>query len=401
MDSTQFIIVPALIAVHLTNAYATAHALLPKSYGVEIGENYYLNSSDGLSYFPVLVSHTTTLANFSVGWLLTPNSVASSDNISIVQSAGSLTSSQTYAVFNLYSPGYDMNNQSVALGILGFSFDYQSHLRFNSYFREANVVQATITTTTVPAYTPRVLISSVVLGYPHCPNQWMGMLPMASCFSCDISVCASCLGSLCGSCQTGRYFRVLDSGSGAGICLCSRGSVSVNGVCASCNSSCAECTNSDPNNCTSCAYGFVLIGTVCVKVCYLLQPADAQCVVCPEGCSICTDSLNCTRTVCASSYYFNDSCVPSCPTGTYAATPNNVSSCQPCAGGCLDCSSESACNSCAANYYLNLTENSCKGCHPSCLTCTSSSNTSCSSCTIGAPDASGVCSTSPNAVDCP
>jgi hypothetical protein len=91
-------------------------------------------------------------------------------------------------------------------------------------FPQADEVKLTITTTTTPTVTPKITVSTVVLGGPFCDStQFLGTYPQASCYSCNVSICASCTGILCTSCSLPRYLMIINSTTGGGFCLCSTG----------------------------------------------------------------------------------------------------------------------------------------------------------------------------------
>lgn len=272
----------------IDNFYETASALVDKSYSLTLSPTYLPSLTlGGNSSFLATVGATIKPYNFAVTWQLTPYTVANSDNISIVQSIQFLTNGQIFLLPNLYSGGATMNNESAAVGLSGFQFDSKSSLSYAVWFDTVNSEAINITTTTIPLIIPKAYVSSVVLGAPSCPGSYMINYPQATCVTCNVTGCLVCNGSLCSSCQWPRYLYVLDSSGPAGICICPTGFVDINDVCTVCNTSCSDCLNGDPNNCSACVYGYQLIESSCIKVCYLLDPNGNQCVVCPEGCSVC------------------------------------------------------------------------------------------------------------------
>jgi hypothetical protein len=94
---TNFYLVPSLVAVNLSNSYATVPLASDKSYSFTFDNSYYTNP-------------TVQIYNFTVGWMITPVDVGNSDNISLVMDIQTLPTGGTSNLVELYSPGYTMNN---------------------------------------------------------------------------------------------------------------------------------------------------------------------------------------------------------------------------------------------------------------------------------------------------
>jgi hypothetical protein len=107
---TNFYLVPSLVAVNLSNSYATVPLASDKSYSFTFDNSYYTNLTDSNSYFRITVTPTVQIYNFTVGWMITPVDVGNSDNISLVMDIQTLPTGGTSNLVELYSPGYTMNN---------------------------------------------------------------------------------------------------------------------------------------------------------------------------------------------------------------------------------------------------------------------------------------------------
>jgi hypothetical protein len=226
------------------------------------------------------------------------------------------------------------------------------------------------------------------------------------CFNCTTATaCTSCAtdffsNSSCvtaGNCPNGTFAEVASM------------------TCAACSPPCAAC-NSNSSSCTACINGFVLDQNACPTTCPAgYYNSTNVCTLCVAPCGNCSSATFCLT--CVSDYLSGGSCVTaaSCPAGTY---PNNASStCSSCPSGCTTCSSAVNCTGCTAVYFFynyscvvscpNTTYQSSVTCVPcsGCLTC-SGSATSCLSCTppllLSATSCLGSClaGTYSNGVNC-
>lgn len=182
------------------------------------------------------------------------------------------------------------------------------------------------------------------------------------CADCH-SLCQHCVanlhdtGSVCLKCQHARHLLLGDHC----VADCPPGHYAERGACKRCHSSCRSCQNGGPFSCSSCDAGLVLthIGT----------------------CSV----------TCFPGYYLDD---------------NEV--CQPCNTHCRSCDSQGTCTSCrdpskvllfgecqyescAPQYYLDISTKTCRECDWSCNACSGPLRTDCLQCMDGYVLQDGVC----------
>lgn len=146
---------------------------------------------------------------------------------------------------------------------------------------------------------------------------------------------------------------------------------SSNNYCNTCyaNGSCSSCYALGTGYNTNFTYGayYLITSTgVCVQSCTgnFYASTSKSCLQCTApcyGCSV-TDS-NCTSCINytingLSYYYYNSSCITTCPSGYYASSSGNT--CQVCANPCLTCSGSNVyCTSCFTNKYLSTRLGTC------------------------------------------
>ncbi|CAD8151785.1 unnamed protein product [Paramecium octaurelia] len=158
--------------------------------------------------------------------------------------------------------------------------------------------------------------------------------------ACDIN-CSTCLTTTtnCQSCSTGMYLDNITTASG---------------TCKQCNSPCSVCQSpSDVEVCTDCQSTYYLDGA-------------STCQLCDPTCYECTGSLS---TECSQ-----------CVLGKYLITNGSDKSCESCVAPCDNCSSDTICDSCVSQYYLNGT--ACDPCTSPCFTC-ETTDTHCLTCAPG------------------
>jgi hypothetical protein len=144
-----------------------------------------------------------------------------------------------------------------------------------------------------------------------CPSATYGN--QGTCSQCP-SNCLSCTdSSTCTTCAGG--FKV--SNSQGCIPYCLNTTILSNSTTKNCNvtcySGCSNCYGPDSNQCLSCSTGFLQNGqcTSCSTV-----TAAGLCLICPDQCSTCVSSTNCT-TCNAGSFNYNGTCARFCPTSYY------------------------------------------------------------------------------------
>lgn len=222
----------------------------------------------------------------------------------------------------------------------------------------------------------------------------------STCYKCSAANCVNCTSTTCQFCQQ-PY--LLDNNGQCSSCI--SGYFSSSGVCNPCASQCLTCTGSSAN-CLSCTSGFLVVNSsTCVPNCPSGSYATTAgtCLSCTiANCQSCTSS-GCTS--CASGYVFvavgnQVSCQSSCPASMYLSTSTNT--CINCSTSCISCSSSISCSACANSSvlyqgyclsscpsgFINVNQ-SCASCPSGCKTCTSSA---CTSCSTGLTLSNGTCS---------
>ncbi|KAM4719585.1 proprotein convertase subtilisin/kexin type 5 [Anableps anableps] len=187
--------------------------------------------------------------------------------------------------------------------------------------------------------------------------------------------------------------------------------------CKRCYSSCASCTGSRSNQCTSCVPGHHLTEGIntCTASCgdnYYLDHDTDLCKKCNENCLKCTSYSICTECKPGTSLQGNR-CQRSCDDGFYHDTQEDE--CRPCHRACATCAGAGveACSRCAKGFLMEewrcvsscsagfyATEPSpeiadghrmCRRCDSSCFTCAGPGWQNCSSCSSGHRLQEGVC----------
>jgi len=188
-------------------------------------------------------------------------------------------------------------------------------------------------------------------------------------FDCDAN-CLTCEtnSTYCLSCSSGKY--LISSLHTCDIsCPFLFYKNSATNTCDACSTSCASCNGASSSNCLICFTGYYL--------------SSGNCIGCASECSACETSSTYCLSCSASLYLFNNSCQSSCPMQYYERLDDCT--CQKCDSSCLTCSGSgvSGCTSCANGYYLYPSPNgSCSKCDISCKTCVNSA-TDCTSCNTG------------------
>jgi hypothetical protein len=86
-----------------------------------------------------------------------------------------------------------MSNETGIIGLVGFRFDSNNYLNFESFFPSQNVAKTHIPTTVTPSITPIIYLDLLVLGAAFCktPNYTV-IYPDADCWPCNPANCTSC-----------------------------------------------------------------------------------------------------------------------------------------------------------------------------------------------------------------
>ena len=159
-----------------------------------------------------------------------------------------------------------------------------------------------------------------------------------------------------------------------------------------CDSNCMTCNGFNATQCTSCSTGFLNTNSYCGSSCNSPYFADSTTKTCVLLCTSLTYGDPTTNV-----------CVDTCPTGAYPTTNPNIcnycdSSCLTCSesgtSGCTSCKDDSwlflldppgpsSCESiCRDNYYPDRSTMQCLPCDDSCYTCSTSGSNSCDSCSL-------------------
>jgi proprotein convertase subtilisin/kexin type 5 len=268
-----------------------------------------------------------------------------------------------------------------------------------------------------------------------------------SCSPCHLT-CLTCSGpttTQCTSCSSGSYLlqKQCMSSCPSGTVLIQQATTS---ICRKCSLGCANCTVSTTSSlstkCTLCLPNYYLYRDSCLSVCpagTYASPTSFNCNSCNlVGCQSCifNSSMSVQCTICQAGYFFlahnatcvttcpseymlsnsqcvlipvcrnyiyNNLCLISCPTSTYAVT-SPTKACVSCSSNCMSCQNSSSCIQCSNTTYLyyNITNTSscisycptglyadsnsrqCNPCANNCLTCYQTNNQiTCTACTTG------------------
>jgi hypothetical protein len=249
------------------------------------------------------------------------------------------------------------------------------------------------TSCNLTASTP-YLVGSVCLA--TCPSTYYNESSTGSCISCASAGinCLNCSSaSTCLSCDQSFVFHLA-------ACLSSTpaGFVNISGVAVACAGDCLTCSVTTAN-CTGCKT-LNLQNNLCTATCNAGAVAVSQvCLPCSSPCATCAGTqANCTSCLGSLSpllFLTGNSCQQNCPTQTY---PNATTlKCEACLSPCQQCTTSTACSSCAATFFLDgsscvLSANCpsgtagvsgvCQACTASCKTC-SGSTSQCLTCVNG------------------
>lgn len=219
---------------------------------------------------------------------------------------------------------------------------------------------------------------------------------------------------LCNLCPDPNYYNT-DSASCVASTSCAAGTFARESdrFCAQCfASTCLTCNGIFSTNCVTCqvATPFLYLGACVISsACGLGTFPDTSsalrvCAFCPTGCTSCTAAscLSCfgpTAAVSSGYYHSGTACNPGCLSHEYQNDAQRI--CEPCDFSCLTCDSSknSGCLSCTGTAYLYTNTsgsfcvqvcpgigfypdpgNVCKPCHVSCHTCSGTLSSNCNSC---------------------
>jgi hypothetical protein len=119
-------------------------------------------------------------------------------------------------------------------------------------------------------------------------------------------------------------------------------------TCKHCSEGCQKCTSN--GKCFTCKKGFYLLEGKCMRTCPVgFTTLSTNCVKCSEkNCLRCEPENPDKCTQCKDSFLYNSRCHKTCPLATFIEGQK----CKPCAGTCLECSSEFKCKKCKPEFAL-------------------------------------------------
>ncbi|XP_073971450.1 furin-like protease 2 isoform X2 [Rhodnius prolixus] len=194
------------------------------------------------------------------------------------------------------------------------------------------------------------------------------------------------------------------------------------GLCLPCHVDCRTCTGPGYHNCLTCAPHLYYITdlALCIHACphtYYQDVDTKRCISCHETCASCQDGPTLCSSCDSHLVHHSNSCLASCPAGTYLNHHQRCAPCHPscdtCIGGkitdCLPPSrsatcSDGQCSECPPGLFLQNSTcvsgcdpgwyhigKSCKRCWPGCLGCYGGRKDECVSCVAGRMLARGQC----------
>ncbi|XP_069341542.1 extracellular matrix organizing protein FRAS1 [Eulemur rufifrons] len=253
---------------------------------------------------------------------------------------------------------------------------------------------------------PRVLLGGRCLS--RCPDGHFSQA--GGCAECH-PTCRQCQGPLESDCVSCHPRASLSGGSCRTSCR-EEQFLDLAGDCADCHPLCRRCA-ADPHSagsvCLQCqSAGHLLLGDRCVPACPSGYYAESgACKRCHSSCRTCRAGgpFSCSSCDAGLVLSHGGTCSATCFPGHY---PDDSRVCQPCNTRCRSCDSQAACTSCrdprkvllfgecqsescAPQYYLDLSTNTCKECDWSCDTCTGPLRTDCLQCMDGYALQDGAC----------
>lgn len=215
--------------------------------------------------------------------------------------------------------------------------------------------------------------------YSTCPSGTFTNL--TNCAKCDIS-CTECTttSKTCTSCSASYPYN---SGNTCyskcpvytflpNKCVekCPIGFIPINNTCTACDLTCTDCSLST-SHCTLCESDLNLFNNTCIESCpFGYYSSEGICFACLSPCSSCESTQDfclsckdpslyldivkgkCNSTCISPSYFFNQTCVSSCPDSYYS---NEYRNCLKCSEGCEVCNELSNCLQCSHSFYTKGT----------------------------------------------
>ena len=206
------------------------------------------------------------------------------------------------------------------------------------------------------------IVNYQFLGNGVCKCSDIGYYKNANleCLPCN-DLCLTCVNgtvSGCTACRSGYLFNPFALPNNP-VCVqeCPAGTFqnAATVMCAKCDPSCATCSGSTTQSCTSCPASTGLFNGMCYTQCpdrYVLNSTLRACVACPTYCLQCNPNKNDQCLLCDGIFLNQGSCVQKCPLQTYPTTINGVKQCTPCSSGCLICNDKGICTKCRTGGIL-------------------------------------------------
>ena len=236
------------------------------------------------------------------------------------------------------------------------------------------------------------------------------------CYTCITTTCQTCIGPTvahCISCYSNAHITSPTNPTyHSGRCVCDVAYFGSPDNCQPCHITCRYCSGPADTQCTQCYGSTRLSGGVCsCRQTYFPNPTSKDCSSCHTTCYTCqtalsTDCLSCFTNASLSSPTSPTTCT--CDNGYYTLTTSR--NCVLCDPTCLTCSGSdiSECTSCKANavfsvpglmsscvcvtgFYFSTGSGKCENCDMTCVTCYGGSSSNCLTCFSNASESSGTC----------
>ena len=334
---------------------------------------------------------------------ISPPTVSNNDQIALYESSNiTLTISTPFTMdssflvnqtsLTLIPPtGFSITSNTSCTASIGSCLVINGSFVVSGVGLSVNNLIVTIEQITLPYFSPTSTSFSITYGYAGSQVATInsGVTVSVYCSSpCErcvssMTACASCLPSP----NTALLLYTINSSC---LTTCPNGYYNSTFLCVICSAPCLDCL--DSTNCTKCTATTYLYGTACLTVCppTFFGNSSNICESCVSPCGNCSSSTACLS--CLSDYLYVNSCVAaaSCPVGTF---PDNATlTCAACPVGCTNCISLGNCSGCTPVYFFfNFTclitcpnttflstGNNCVPCS-GCPTCQGSAN-NCTSC---------------------
>ena len=181
-----------------------------------------------------------------------------------------------------------------------------------------------------------------------------------TCVRCYEKTCKTCEWinpDICTSCAEGQLLITYEDGSTKCLNTCPSNYIpnTETGTCEKCEFPCKECAE-NPNYCITCENPYKLIANTCVSNCpENTAEREGICYNCVDEHCLACDSYELSKcNVCDDeTILFNGECLKECPEHYYLKiTENGAKTCEKCSINCDKCTDSENCVSCLNNYYF-------------------------------------------------